>query len=378
MNCSSVNLTVGTEIKVDPETQDPAIAIIFLLFVIILVSAAVVGNSFVILAWFTDSKISQNPSNALLVSLAATDLVIGGFAIPFFYIYHLVYKQKWIFGEFLAYMLPFATYSAQLVSSYHLVLIAIDRYRIVKEGIAYVNGKTLGSVLKPVPVLWLAGLLEISPALVAREGTHYCAIDGDSTEGKFKFMHDALYTDTFVFFDTLLVSVIPIATMVFLYSKIFLEVRTRLNRRIPAITVEMKISDPSAVENQISEGISEDVSATTNTEKRTPKERLCKKKDKTRYLNTTKERKLAKGLAVLILAYLVCWVPYCVAAMMKVLRVNIKDIDEIIHYTAILGWINSCTNPILYALSYPDFKIAFKKIPPKIWKKLMNLCNFQR
>jgi len=377
MDCSSVNLTVGTEIKVDPETQDPAIAIIFLLFVILLVSAAVVGNSLVILAWFTDSKISQNPSNALLVSLAATDLVIGGFAIPFSNIYHFVYKGKWIFGEFLAYLLPFSCYSAQLVSSYHLVLIAIDRYRIVREGISYVQGKTLGSVLIPVPLLWLAGLLEISPALVAREGTHYCGIDGDSTEGKFKFMRDALYTDTFVFFDTLLVNVIPITTMVFLYSKIFLEVRKRLNQRNTGITVETSV--PSGVENQCSEGFNDEIS-TTNAENATPKEqsKCQRKKQQMKYLNTVKEKKLAKGLAVLILAYLVCWVPYCVAAMLKVLRLNIKDIDDIVHITAVLGWINSCTNPILYALSYPDFKIAFKKIPPKIWKKLKNLCNFKR
>jgi len=367
MDCSSFNLPEVTKTEVETECQDPTIATIFLLFVILLVSATVVGNSLLILAWFTDTKMSQNPSNALIVSLAVTALVIGGFAIPFSYMYQFVHSGKWVFGEFLAYLFLFSCYSAQLISTYHLVLIAIDRYRIVREGVAYVQRKTLSSVLRPVPFLWLIGLLEITPALVAREGTHYCAIDGDGTKGKIKFMEDIFYTDTFVFFDALLVYIIPITTMVFFYSKIFLEARKRLNQRNPRKTVQ--ISGPGAIENQISEGLRNDP------ENATPKKVIHKKTQKTRhYLSTAKEKKLAKGMAVLIVAYLICWIPYCAAAIVKVLRVDIQDIDEIINYTAILGWINSCSNPILYALSYPDFKNAIKKVPSRIWKKLKNLC----
>jgi hypothetical protein len=129
----------------------------------------IVGNGLVISSWFVDERI-RTPSNALLVSLAVPDIILWTFSAPL-RLDTINREGNWLHGRFMCKAEMTAAYLLSFISSGHLVLIAVDRYRILTEGVPYLQRRTTRSVLEPAAWLWLIGFWLISPLLVDWEGT---------------------------------------------------------------------------------------------------------------------------------------------------------------------------------------------------------------
>jgi len=135
--------------------------VLFLIMKPLLVTT-LIGNLMVVIAWIISPRL-QTPSNGLFLSLAVVDLLNGLITIPFGIIYN--YYRRWIFGlnRPLCQMQLITSYGFQVAASLHLIQIAVDRYRILFEGVPYLQRQTLKSVLEFAVVSWSILFWIVSP-----------------------------------------------------------------------------------------------------------------------------------------------------------------------------------------------------------------------
>lgn len=71
--------------------------------------------------------------------------------------------------------------------------------------------------------------------------------------------------------------------------------------------------------------------------------------------------KAAKQLGILLLAFLITWMPYSITFIVVAFCSNCVS-ENVSTATLWLGYINSSINPILYPLCNSSFKNAFRKM----------------
>lgn len=98
--------------------------------------------------------------------------------------------------------------------------------------------------------------------------------------------------------------------------------------------------------------------ATTNMAKTT--ENAVRKKRET--LEAKRERKAAKTLAIITGAFVMCWLPFFVCALLMPLRPDWVFDETMLSVFLWLGYFNSTLNPIIYTIFSPEFRQAFKRL----------------
>jgi len=113
-----------------------------------------------------------------------------------------------------------------IVSSNHLVLVAVDRYRILFEGVRYLQRRSVWRALQPVWFIWLLAICFISPFYFDWKGISlYQQIGSGWTCGTKK-------TGAMVVHTTLATSFGPFLALVFIYTKVFKELKRRGRSRL--------------------------------------------------------------------------------------------------------------------------------------------------
>lgn len=80
-------------------------------------------------------------------------------------------------------------------------------------------------------------------------------------------------------------------------------------------------------------------------------------------LEAKRERKAAKTLAIITGAFVVCWLPFFLTALILPLCGETCSInDNIASLFLWLGYFNSTLNPVIYTIFSPEFRQAFKRI----------------
>ncbi|KAL5289719.1 HTR1A family protein [Megaselia abdita] len=98
------------------------------------------------------------------------------------------------------------------------------------------------------------------------------------------------------------------------------------------------------------------ISSVTN-----PQSKVNKRKET---LEAKRERKAAKTLAIITGAFVVCWLPFFVMAILLPLCSECEFFftDTIASVFLWLGYFNSTLNPVIYTIFSPEFRQAFKRI----------------
>ncbi|XP_055310024.1 5-hydroxytryptamine receptor 2A-like [Sitodiplosis mosellana] len=90
---------------------------------------------------------------------------------------------------------------------------------------------------------------------------------------------------------------------------------------------------------------------------------LKSSKSRKETIETKRERKAAKTLAIITGAFVVCWLPFFLMALVLPLCGETCSLnDKVASLFLWLGYFNSTLNPVIYTIFSPEFRQAFKRI----------------
>ena len=79
-------------------------------------------------------------------------------------------------------------------------------------------------------------------------------------------------------------------------------------------------------------------------------------------LEAKRERKAAKTLAIVTGAFIACWLPFFILALLMAIFKSYNFNEHVIAFFLWLGYFNSTLNPIIYTIFSPEFRQAFKRL----------------
>lgn len=79
-------------------------------------------------------------------------------------------------------------------------------------------------------------------------------------------------------------------------------------------------------------------------------------------LEAKRERKAAKTLAIVTGAFIACWLPFFILALLMPIFSDWTFDPHLVSFFLWLGYFNSTLNPIIYTVFSPEFRQAFQRI----------------
>lgn len=302
----------------------------------LLILLTVGGNVLVCLAVCASRRL-RCLTNCFIVSLAATDLLLGLLVLPFSALLQL--SGEWPLGP--AFCNFYISMDVMLctASILTLLVISVDRYLAVTMPLRYASLVLPWRVAVAMAGVWTVSVavsfLPIQMGWNTINGTVQNRGPG-SRERKCRFELNGPYVLT----DSLLTFYLPLIVMCWTYFRILLIARTQAKRIISA--------RPTCIASYDCGGASP--SATNTLVSSAP-------------AATLREHKAAVTLAALIGAFVVCWLPYFILFTALGLKEH-PDPSSVPEYSIVLwlGYANSALNPILYGALNKDFRTAYARL----------------
>lgn len=299
---------VNTSCRRLPQPPSKTAVLYTLLGIVSLITVTL--NSLVIFSIYHFWQL-HTPTNLLLQSLAVSDMLLGLLVMP---IEGLRYIENcWLLGKFMCALSPYFLYSLISNSLGHMVLISIVRYLTICDPLLQASKITMTNVKICVCLCWISSHFYNGLILMdhMRHSERFSSCYGECVV---VISHDRVTADIFITF------IGPCTIMIVLYIRVFM----------------VAVSQARLIQSQ---------TAVTNV-KATP-------------VSKKSQRKAARTLGILVVVFLMCFCPSYYPTIAG------EDTSTSLSYYSILTWImllNSCLNPLIYALFYPWFRKAIKLI----------------
>jgi len=374
-------------------------AVITILTLGIMIIVTLVGNILVII-----SVVNHTPlkvlSNYFVVSLAIADLMVAVAVLPLNVAYSVL--GRWLFGAVTCKIWLTADVLCCTASILNLCAIAMDRYWAIHFPIHYATQRTKGRVYLMIVTVWTVSFLICSPPLMGwNDWPDVFTADTPCmlTEEKGYIVYSSLGS----FF-------IPLIMILFLYFKIFLTQRQMMAKKKKKLPEEggakCHVDEAGSLEN----GEPADARLTRSTKEARKKQRrhilaLVKEKHSIMYKksrangsqsgglpdcsedlpsqellelpsshekvgpirasesrNKSKEQKAARTMAVIVVTFIVCWLPFFTMYVIVPFCGSCTVHPRVNMFITWLGYLNSTLNPIIYTIFNPYFRQAFRNI----------------
>ncbi|XP_056100155.1 trace amine-associated receptor 13c-like [Rhinichthys klamathensis goyatoka] len=280
----------------------PKVEYVILYIFISLASVFTVFLNLLVIISISHFKQLHTPTNLLILSLAVADLIVGLIVIPLMGIRFI--ESCWYFGETFCSLFLFIVFVVVSASLGNLVFISVDRYIAVSDPLRYTVRVTTDKVVCCIIINWLCSsiysVIILYNTMLYPDTHNRCY--GDCSVS-FKLEH--VVTDLIVTF------VAPSSVIMSIYVKIF-----------------------------------------------------CVAKHQAKVVNyvagaSRSQRKAAKTLGIVVAVFFMCWIPYYI-----VILIEGNESTESVEFnvTCWIVYMNSCMNPLIYALFYKWFRISAKHI----------------
>ncbi|XP_076180407.1 serotonin receptor [Ptiloglossa arizonensis] len=360
----------------------------------LLILVTVVGNLFVIAAILLERNL-QSVANYLIVSLAVADLMVACLVMPLGAVYEI--NSGWSLGPELCDMWTSSDVLCCTASILHLVAIAVDRYWAVTD-LNYIQARNPRRIGILIVTVWLVSLgISLAPQLGWKDPDYLDRI----ADGTCLVSQDPAYQ----IFATCATFYLPLLVILFLYWRIFQAARKRIRKRpgtivqpprerrgilrlvtrrpreeSTAFTITRSTPDHSSISPEKSSSYNganttqsatvtptavsttTTTTATTVTQHPTSSHSTSSSKRTRETIESKRERKAAKTLAIITGAFVACWLPFFLVALLRA-TCNVCEPPELIaSFFLWLGYFNSTLNPVIYTVFSPEFRQAFKRM----------------
>ncbi|XP_048364126.1 trace amine-associated receptor 2 [Sphaerodactylus townsendi] len=302
-----------------PENFMPAgIQRVMYVFISGVIIITVFGNLAIIIS-ISYFKQLHSPTNFLILSMAVTDFFLGFFIMPYSMIRSV--ENCWYFGITFCKVHYSFDLMLCLVSIFHLCSIAVDRFYAICYPLYYSCKITVPVIRQLIVLCWLV------PAIFAF-GVVFSEVYASGIEGYATLV--ACSSSCPVMFNKLWGTVlfsfgffIPSCVMIGIYAKIF----SVSKKHLKAMKSKLKSSH-----NDEQSGVS-----------------------------SSKDRKAAKTLSIVMGVFLLCWFP-CFFVILIDPFMGFSTPAILFDVFTWFGYFNSTCNPLIYGFFYPWFQKALKYI----------------
>ncbi|KAL4624608.1 hypothetical protein GN956_G17516 [Arapaima gigas] len=343
------------------------VLVILAVLMVTLVVVTVLGNALVIYAFKVDRSLRRQ-SNYFLLNLAISDFLVGAFCIPFYIPYILT--GRWMLGRGLCKLWLVMDYLLCTASVFNIVLISYDRFLSVTRAVSYRarQGTTNPAILKMAAV-WVLAFLLYGPAIIFWEWAV-----GKSRVPHGECFAEFYYTWYFLLSASTLEFFSPFISVAFFNLSIYLNIRRRnrcwaeqaLGPKSPLPPQDGGSKMPSLLGGRapiMEKGmVSAETSLVCPPATMPEGSPASTSNRSSQNLRLSRDKKIAKSLAIIVCVFGVCWAPY---TLLMIIRAACSGRCVERHWYEVtfwLLWLNSAINPFLYPLCHSSFRRAFAKI----------------
>ncbi|KAM9824590.1 dopamine receptor D4 related sequence [Neosynchiropus ocellatus] len=321
-----------------------------LVFGILLILVIILGNILVCLSVLTERSL-KTATNYFIISLAVADLLLAVLVLPLF-----------VYSEFLGGIWPFSTFICDALMTMDVLLctasilnlcaISVDRYIAVVLPLKYNRNQFSVRQLVLITATWVLSLGVASPVIFGLNQVP----DRDPAVCK-------LEDDNFVVYSSVCSFFVPCPVMLLLYFLMFRGLQRW--RLVTPTGTTLTCERDLALESE---------TVTTQQDSMLDSDRKTSVRSTERQLKTTRrkgskssrvsgrERKAMKVLPIVVGFFLVCWTPFFIVHVTKVLCDSCNIGSTLISVVTWLGYVNSAVNPIIYTAFNAEFRNVFQKL----------------
>uniref|UniRef100_A0A3B1K3F3 Muscarinic acetylcholine receptor n=1 Tax=Astyanax mexicanus TaxID=7994 RepID=A0A3B1K3F3_ASTMX len=384
MNATTASFTLS---NVTNDTAEPAggpitwrMAMITLITVPLSV-ITIIGNILVIVS-FRVNPLLRTVSNYFLLSLAVADLILGTISMNLYTTYILL--GRWTLGNLACDVWLAVDYVASNASVMNLLAISFDRYLSVTRPLTYRASRTTKRAALMISLAWGVSFILWAPAIL-----FWQHIVGERTVAEDQCSIQFLSEPVITFGTAIAAFYLPVCVMVALYWKVYRETEKRSQQL--AGLMASRGGDTKKPWNdcinayklgETSSRGEEEVSlkldfmdqfhqhfSTMDTPGSSLSQTRAQRSRKPRSWSLVREKKAARTLSAILLAFIVTWTPYNIMVLVSTFCDDCVP-EGLWQLGYWLCYVNSTVNPVCYALCNKQFRVTFKALLLCRWKEL--------